>query len=137
MLNIELKVSTPFLQEKMNLEPYQYVYELTRLRLSNGKPLIYEVSYLPLRFCEGLERFDFNNVSLYETLNQHYNIQITNAYENLVASKLNKKYAALLNGEVDDSCMYIERFSYYGDVLIEYTQSIASGHKYKYKVKLM
>ena len=37
----------------MNLEPYQYVYELTRLRLSNGKPLIYEVSYLPLRFCEG------------------------------------------------------------------------------------
>lgn len=137
MLSIELKNSTPFLQEKMNLKPFQYVYELKRLRLSNGKPLIYEVSYLPMRYCEGLDRFDFNKVSLYETLNRHYNIQITNAYENLVASKLTRNSAKLLNGEVDESCMYIERFSYYNDVVIEYTQSITNGHKYKYTVKLM
>ncbi|MBI5974962.1 GntR family transcriptional regulator [Staphylococcus canis] len=137
MLNITLQPVTPILQEKMNLEAFQYVYELKRLRLSNGTPLIYEVSYLPMHYCEGLDRFDFNHVSLYETLNQHYNIQISNAYENLMASKLTKESAALLNGEVDESCMYIERFSYFNDAIIEYTQSIASGHKYKYTVKLM
>lgn len=135
MISIELKSSTPFLQEKMNLKPFQYVYELKRLRLSNSKPLIYEVSYLPMRYCEGIDRFDFNKVSLYETLDQYYNIQITDAYENLVASKLTRDSAKLLNGEVDESCMYIERFSYCDDVIVEYTQSIASGHKYT--VKLM
>lgn len=135
MISIELKSSTPFLQEKMNLKPFQYVYKLKRLRLSNSKPLIYEVSYLPMRYCEGIERFDFNKMSLYKTLNQYYNIQITDAYENLMANKLTRDSAKLLNGEVDESCMYIERFSYCDDVIVEYTQSIASGHKYT--VKLM
>ncbi|ENP8458965.1 GntR family transcriptional regulator [Staphylococcus pseudintermedius] len=137
MLSIKLIPSTTFLQEKMNLKPYQYVYELKRLRLSNDVPLIYEVSYLPMRFCEGLEQFDFNRVSLYETLNYHYGLQITNACENLTASKLSKEHAKLLDGVVDDSCMFIERFSYVDEDLIEFTQSIASGHKYKYTVQLM
>ncbi|WP_281190955.1 GntR family transcriptional regulator [Staphylococcus schleiferi] len=137
MLSIKLIPSTPFLQEKMQLTPYQYVYELKRIRLSNDVTLIYEISYLPMRYCEGLEQFDFNKVSLYETLNQHYGIQITNAYENLTASKLSREDAKLLNGVVDDSCMFIERFSYMDDAVIEFTQSVASGHKYKYTVKLM
>ncbi|WP_278926099.1 GntR family transcriptional regulator [Staphylococcus auricularis] len=137
MLSIQFIPSTPFLQQKMKLKPYQYVYELKRLRLANDKPLIYEVSYLPMRHCEGLEQFDFNRVSLYETLNHYYGIQITNAYENLTASKLRKDEAELLNGVEDDSCMFIERTAYMNDDVIEFTQSIASGHEYKYTVKLM
>ncbi|UXT70623.1 GntR family transcriptional regulator [Staphylococcus aureus] len=121
----------------MGLKKGDRVYELERLRLSNDKPLIYEVSYLPVVLCKGLDQYDFNQVSLYETLNQHYNIQITNAYENLVASKLSKKHAALLNGKENDSSMYIERLSYVGNAVIEYTQSITGSNKYKYTVKLM
>lgn len=137
MLNIQSIEASPFLQEKMGLKKGERVYELERLRLSNDKPLIYEVSYLPVALCEGLDQYDFNQVSLYETLNQHYNIQITNAYENLVASKLSKKHAALLNGKENDSSMYIERLSYVGNAVIEYTQSITGSNKYKYTVKLM
>ncbi|MBY7664663.1 GntR family transcriptional regulator [Staphylococcus agnetis] len=137
MLSIQVISTSPFLQEKMGLKDGDRVYELKRLRLSNDTPLIYEVSYLPVYLCDGLDRFDFNSVSLYETLNQHYNIQITNAYENLVARKLSKKHAVLLNGKEDDSSMYIERFSYVDNAIIEYTQSITGSNKYKYTVKLM
>lgn len=137
MIGIELKKSTPYIQEKMNLKSFQYVYELKRLRLANGIPLIYEVSYLPLKYCEGIDKFDFNYVSLYETLDKYYNIQITDAYETLTASKLSQDCAQLLNNKVDESCMYIERFSYYGDEVIEYKQSVVSGYKYKYTAKLM
>lgn len=137
MVGIELKPLNPYLQEKMNLKSSQYVYELKRLRLANGEPLIYEVSYLPMKYCEGIDKFDFNSVSLYETLNKYYNIQITDSYETLTASKLSQASATLLNSKVDETCMYIERFSYYGDEVIEYTQSTVSGYKYKYTVKLM
>lgn len=129
--------ATPFLQEKMNLKPFHSVYRLIRLRLANEQPMIYEITYLPVRLCEGLDKFDFNQHSLYETLNNYYDIQIDSAYESLSAIKLKKQIADLLNESVNASCMFIERVSYVDGDIIEYTQSYAGGNNYKYTVKLL
>jgi GntR family transcriptional regulator len=138
MLGIERISTTPALQSKMGLEEYQEVYALQRLRLANDRPLMYEVSYLPVRFCEGLDRFDFNEVSLYETLHKHYGLQIVHAYENLSATNISKEQAQHLDTPAGESCMFLERYSYIeDDNIIEYTETIVKGRDYKYTVKLI
>lgn len=137
VISMERMEATPFLQEKMQLKPFHSVYRLIRLRLANEQPMIYEITYLPVRLCEGLDNFDFNQRSLYETLNQFYDIQIDSAYESLSAIKLKKSIAEHLNEDVNASCMFIERMSYVKGEVIEYTQSYAGGNNYKYTVKLL
>lgn len=137
VISMERIDATPFLQEKMGLKSFHSVYRLIRLRLANEQPMIYEITYLPVRLCEGLDKFDFNHHSLYETLDQYYDIQIDNAYESLSAIKLNKSIADLLNESINASCMFIERVSYVKGEIIEYTQSYAGGNNYKYTVQLL
>ncbi|MBO1217450.1 GntR family transcriptional regulator [Staphylococcus nepalensis] len=137
MLSIKKIDSTQYLQKKMQIQPYQKVYELRRLRLANEKPLIYETSYLPVKFCEGLEKFNFNKLSLYNTLNKHYDIRIIRAYENLTPKKLTESQANYLDTDINDVCMFIERFSYIEEGIIEYTETVAKAKDYKYTVKLL
>ncbi|MES3714472.1 GntR family transcriptional regulator [Staphylococcus ureilyticus] len=137
MLSIKKIASTQYLQKKMQILPHQEVYELRRLRLANEKPLIYETSYLPVKFCEGLEKFNFNKLSLYSTLNEHYAIRIIYAYENLTSRKLTEDQAQYLDTDKNDTCMFIERFSYIEEGIIEYTETVAKAKDYKYTVKLI
>lgn len=137
VLSIQRILPSIYIQEKMQLKSFQEVYELKRLRLANDKPLVFETSYLPLKNCEGLDRFDFNEVSLYETLNTHYHIQINHAYETLTAKNITKEQAQHLEKHVNDPCMFIERYSFVNDEIIEYTESVASGKDYKYTVDLI
>lgn len=137
MLSIKKIASTQYLQNKMEILPHQEVYELRRLRLANEKPLIYETSYLPVKFCEGLEKFNFNKLSLYNTLNKHYDIRIVRAYENLTSRKLTEDQAKYLDTDINDTCMFIERFSYIEEGIIEYTETVAKAKDYKYTVKLI
>ncbi|WP_320420620.1 GntR family transcriptional regulator [Mammaliicoccus lentus] len=137
MLSLKKIASTEHLQKKMGILPHQEVYELRRLRLANDKPLIFETSYLPVKFCEGLEKFDFNSHSLYNTLDKYYDIQIIRAYENLTARKLSESQAKYLETDINDTCMFIERFSYIEEGIIEYTETVAKAKDYKYTVKLI
>lgn len=126
-----------YIQEKMQLKSFQEVYELKRLRLANDRPIVYETSYLPVRYCEGLDRFNFNKVSLYETLNNHYQIQINHAYETLTAKQLTQEQARCLEKNDGAPCMFIERFSFVDEEIIEFTESVTSGKDYRYTVELI
>nr|WP_263314694.1 GntR family transcriptional regulator [Mammaliicoccus sp. Marseille-Q6498] len=137
VINIHKVKPSLYLQEKMQLKSFQEVYELKRLRLANDRPLVYETSYLPIKYCEGLDQFDFNEVSLYETLNNQYQIQINHAYETLTAKLLTEEQAKYLDKNISAPCMFIERYSYVDDEIIEFTESVASGKDYRYTVDLI
>lgn len=137
MLSIKEICPPCYVRERMELAEYQKVFELRRLRLANENPLIYETTYLPVKYCEGLTQFDFNQLSLYDTLNKHYNIQIDKAFEYLSSKKMNEKEATFLEADSNDVCMFIERFSYFKGNMIEYTESVAKARDYKYTVNLI
>lgn len=137
MLSIEAIEPPSYVQQHMQLTKFQKVYKLRRLRLSNEKPLIYEMTYLPLHMCEGLDCFDFNQHSLYETLHDYYQIEIDYAYETLTSRKMSTTEATYLETEPDDVCMFIERHSYVDNRIVEFTESVAKAQDYKYTVKLI
>lgn len=137
MLSIEAIEPPSYVQQHMQLTEFQKVYKLRRLRLSNEKPLIYETTYLPLHMCEGLDRFDFNQHSLYETLHDYCQIEIDYAYETLTSRKMSTTEATYLETEPNDVCMFIERHSYVDNRIVEFTESVAKAQDYKYTVKLI
>lgn len=87
--------------------------------------------------CEGLDRFDFNQHSLYETLHDYYQIEIDYAYETLTSRKMSTTEATYLETEPNDVCMFIERHSYVDNRIVEFTESVAKAQDYKYTVKLI
>ncbi|MCU5746317.1 GntR family transcriptional regulator [Staphylococcus sp. SQ8-PEA] len=137
MLSIEPIDPPTYVQQHMGLTRFQKVYKLRRLRLSNDTPLIYETTYLPLHVCEGLDQFDFNQHSLYETLHDYYNIAIDYAYETLTSRKMSEQEASYLETDKESVCMFIERHSYVEDKIVEFTESVAKAQDYKYTVKLI
>lgn len=137
MLDIELVEIDEYLSRKTNLAIGTKVYKLTRLRLSNGQPMMYEDSYIPHEIAPNLDHYNFSKLSLYKTLQDHYDIRIDKAHETLNATLIQKHEAQHLNQKEGSVAMYIQRFAYSNQQLIEYTKSIVVGDKYNYTVELI
>lgn len=137
MLDIELVKIDEYLSQKTALDIGTKVYKLTRLRLSNGQPLMYEVSYIPHASAPNLDHYNFSKLSLYRTLQDQYNVRIDKAHETLNATLIQKHEAEYLQQKEGSVAMYIQRFAYSNNQLIEYTKSIVVGDKYNYTVELI
>lgn len=61
------------------------VYEVRRIRLSDGVPLTLETVQLAERLCPRLERFDLEKNSLYEILEQSYGLKLERCVEEISA----------------------------------------------------
>ena len=61
------------------------LYEIRRLRLSDGVPLAVETVRIPQRVCPGLDGFDLAKNSLYVVLEQNYGITLEACVEEISA----------------------------------------------------
>lgn len=72
------------IQENLELMDNQCeVFHLIRIRIADGKPVMYEDTYMPHFLCPGIELHNFDQNSLYETLKSNYNITPFTAVETL------------------------------------------------------
>lgn len=124
------------LAQKMGLTISDKVYKLIRLRLADGEPLMYETTYLPCKFFPNLKAQDLQGKPLYEVLQRNYDQEVTRATEQFTATLFREDEAEFLQGSSGQAAMFIKRFAYHRDQLIEYTNSIARGDKFAYTVEL-
>ena len=75
----------------------QKAFHLVRIRCADKEPLLVEDTYIPYYLCEGIEKYDFSNGSLYNILSNEYHLELYHANESIEAIVVNKKNAALLN----------------------------------------
>lgn len=73
------------------------VYEIQRLRLSDGIPLALESVQIPCHLCPGLDQYDLSRHSLYRTLEEKYNLDLTRCVEEISAMRPTRKQKQLLN----------------------------------------
>ncbi len=111
-------------------------HRLVRLRSAREYPLMLEVTYLPRARFLSLDTDILSNGSLYEFLRDRYGFHADRAVEKFqpVMPRLEEK--TLLHILSDIPCTLLERYSYEGDMLIEYTKSIVRGDKYAFRVDL-
>lgn len=64
----------PYIKDAMKLNDGAKVFYLKRVRSIQGKPSVYVEDWLDYRYIPGIETIDFSKYSLYDMLEQRYNI---------------------------------------------------------------
>ncbi|CAM4242322.1 GntR family transcriptional regulator [Bacillus manliponensis] len=112
------------------------VYQITRLRLADGEPMLFETSYIPVRLFPHLTKGELEQTPMYEIFRTKYKVQITKAVENFRAVVTNDENARWLQIQAGEPSLLLERITYAKEGVIEYTKTIARGDKFTYTVEL-
>lgn len=111
-------------------------HRLVRLRSAKEYPLMLETTYLPRSRFLTLDTAVLSTGSLYEFLRERYGFHADRAVEKFQPVFPRPEEKTLLHISSDVPCMLLERYSYEGDALVEYTKSIVRGDKYAFRVDL-
>jgi GntR family transcriptional regulator len=122
--------------KKMNKKVGERVYKFTRLRLADEEPMMLETSYVPYDRFPNITRSDLENEAMYDIFTRRFGAVFTMAEESFQPVLTRENEAELLGTKKGASGMMIERITYEGDQIIEYTVGVARGDRFKYRVVL-
>ncbi|HED3135964.1 GntR family transcriptional regulator [Citrobacter farmeri] len=125
--------------DKLNLTQTQRkVFILKRVRLGDDTPLLLETTCIPWNLCQGIERYDFSTLSLYDVLKNEFGLTITHATEHIEAVIISKSTAHYLQcAEKVMAGYHIERVSFLENGFVfEYTTSVTRADKCNFKIDL-
>lgn len=131
VLSAARSVASPEIAAKLGIEPNAPIYELRRLRLSDGLPIAIEEICLPYDRFPGVDRLDFSRLSLYQTLRDQYGIRVSRADEVIEARSATNREAQLLEIKPRASLLAISR-TLWGtdDQPVETAHSVYRGDRY-------
>lgn len=122
--------------KKMKMKLGEIVYKFTRLRLADAKPIMLETSYIPYERFKGISRVDLEQNAMYDIFTKRYNTVFSKAEESFQPVLTKESESKFLENQAGSPSMMIERITYEGDRVIEYTVGIARGDRFKYCVVL-
>jgi GntR family transcriptional regulator len=105
------------------------VYEIVRVRYGDNIPLALEYSYLPMNLFENLMKYDFENNSLYEVIEDIYDYKL----------KFSKQWITITTLDVEENtpAFLLESISYdINDRVVEATKSINIGDRTTFYTEL-
>lgn len=112
------------------------IYELQRLRLANDEIVMYEKTYLLEKRMKGLSKEELLEKPLYDILQSKYNISFTKATERFSVLLADKTIANVLMISEGSPIIKLQRWTYVGMEIIEYTVSFVRGDKFEFEVEL-
>lgn len=137
VLSAKLKLPTEEEQKALLLDKAEPIFILCRIVYADDTPLCYTETALPYKYFRDIEKFDFEQYSLYDIIEQKYSIKITTSklklkavlpddtiagYLDVEKSLPMLRYSAVTYGIVNGKELPIERFrTYYLTDLFEYT----------------
>lgn len=80
-----------------------------RLRHIDGKPIFYDISYIPNINLPRFTSRSLENQSLFDVLRKNYQIQVTGGEQKLSAIKADEEMSKYFNVEVGHPILYLER----------------------------
>lgn len=73
------------------------LFQLERITMADGEPLNYTITYLPHKLFPGIEKYDFNEQSLYELLREHYGVKFAKSRRTIEAVLTEEEIAEYLD----------------------------------------
>lgn len=108
---------------------------LTRLRYGNDEAIALQRAIVITEHCPGLERHDFARESLYDVLNQNYNLLITDIKHAVSAITADKKQAELLKVDTRAPLLRVTTSAYLeSGEIIELSIAEYRADKYEYTI---
>jgi GntR family transcriptional regulator len=127
-----------FLRDRLALpQANGKVFYLSRIRCADGEPILFEDTYIPYFLCGGIEKIDFAEHSLYETLRGEYGLNICHAEETIEAIIIKGEIKKILQCKTNSPGYKINRLSYLdNEYIFEYTTSVTRSDKCVFKLDL-
>lgn len=136
LLNFEVIEANNKISKKLKIEENELVFKLSRIRIADDIPMIYEITYLPYERFKGLTKEMIEENPLYEIFRDSFNTSITSAEEVIESVLINKLESVYLEIPQGQAGLKFERVAYEKIDIIEYTITIARGDKFRYRVCL-
>jgi GntR family transcriptional regulator len=112
LLSFALREPSPQARNFFQLDSRSEVYEVSRLRLSDGVPLAIETVQLSPQLCPALDRFDLGRNSLYKILEESYGLQLEHCVEEISARLPLRRHRKLLEMPGGEAVLVVKRKSY-------------------------
>lgn len=136
VIEIKRTAALPEIARALDLSRPARVYQLTRLRLVDGKPLSLQTAYLPETLYPNLETHDLSQ-SLYRLSEDVYHLEYSNGREVLRARRATRREALVLKMRVGAPVLYCERITYSrAGAAMEFLQAVWRGDRYDLTVNL-
>ncbi len=114
----------------LNLSLGEKVYQLRRIRFLNDEPILLETSYIPQKYCPGLEQYNFAVSSLYDTLSNNYHLNLKEIQESMSITALTKEESLYLNGQEEETAFFIKSTTFDNEKPIEYCITVSRAERY-------
>lgn len=136
LLNFEVIEANNNISKKLRMDENELVFKISRIRIADDIPMIYEITYLPYERFKGLTKEMIEENPLYEIFKNSFNTYLTSAEEVIESVLINKLESVYLETPQGQAGLRFERIAYEQMNIIEYTITIARGDKYRYRVYL-
>nr|WP_319489851.1 GntR family transcriptional regulator [uncultured Caproiciproducens sp.] len=136
VMSCELVTPGRGLALKLGAERKESYHRLVRLCSARDYPLVIETTYLPKNRFVHIDTETVERLSLYDFLKAKYGLKVDHATETFIPILPDSTQCELLKISPRIPCILLERFSYEGDCLVEYTSSVVRGDKYVFKIEL-
>jgi GntR family transcriptional regulator len=116
----------------LKIEENDSVYKIKRIRLADGAPMALETAYIPVEIVPGLTE-ENSNLSLYQYIEQHLSLSISEATQEIEASIADSDDAKTLEINIGDPILLIQRISYLQDgIPFEIVKSTFRADRYRF-----
>ena len=136
ILSFKEKKADEKICKELNINKDDKVYELQRLRLADDEVAMYEKTYLLEKKMQGLSKNILLEKPLYDILQNRYNISFTKATERFSVLLADEKIAEILTIPQGSPIIRLQRWTYAGMEIIEYTVSLVRGDRFEFEVEL-
>lgn len=118
------------------LPPGAEVYEVERIQFMDRVPMTIHTSVFPADLVQGLERIDLSQQTIYEILEEKFQLFFVRAEETLEPAVADEYVARALSIAAGTPLFSVERHSFTrGDRMAEYRHSYMRGDRYKYRIE--
>ena len=136
ILSFKEKKADEKICKELNINKDDKVYELQRLRLADDEVVMYEKTYLLEKKMQGLSKNILLEKPLYDILQNRYNISFTKATERFSVLLADENIAEILTIPQGSPIIRLQRWTYAGMEIIEYTVSLVRGDRFEFEVEL-
>lgn len=112
VLSIKRSPVKPGIANKLHISVGEEIVIIKRLRNVNGIPISIEESFIPYKFCPGIDLRITNNHSLYQMLESEYGITLVKAKEYMKVKLAEESDSKLLRIRSESPCVLREAVAY-------------------------
>ncbi len=136
ILSLKKIVGDEKVAKELNLNSSDEIFELERLRIADREIIMYERTYMPVKKMPNLSKKELLISPLYDIIQSRYKINFNKVLERFSVLKADESVASILQVNRNSPLIKLQRWTYSGMEIIEYTISLVRGDRFEFEVEL-